>query len=68
MRFPAGMPHYAMLQGIAPFSSMTLHGIAWRSDPEYAQYSDGWMYDPVKKTVYLKLTGRQEIEEISFVY
>ncbi len=66
--FPAGLPHYAIIQGVKPFRELQMHGTAWRTDPEYAQYSDGWMYSALSKTLYLKLTEKQEKEEILITY
>ncbi len=68
LSFPIGLPHYVMIQGMPPFATVLIHGIAWRSDPQYAQYSDGWFYDQEKKTFYLKLTGKEEKEEIAFTF
>jgi hypothetical protein len=68
LTFPVGMPHYVVIQGIAPFSQLELHGIPWRPAPDYAQYSDGWMYDGQARTLYLKLTGRIDREEILITY
>lgn len=64
LAFPAGLPHYAAIQGIASFSQLTLHGTPWRPAADYAQYSDGYAYDSQDQTLYVKLTGRAEKEEI----
>jgi hypothetical protein len=66
--FTVGLPHYAVIQGIAGFSQLTLHGIPWRPAPDYAQYSDGYFYDAREQALYLKLTGRVENEEILVTY
>jgi len=66
--FPKGLPHYVLIQGIKPFSAIQMHGIPWRSDPSYAQYSDGWFYEALTRTLYLKLTHTQEKEEITISY
>jgi hypothetical protein len=68
LTFPEGLPHYVVIQGVRPFGDMKLHGISWRSDPEYSQYSDGWAYDSQKKTVFLKLTGRKDMEDVEITY
>jgi hypothetical protein len=68
LTFPVGLPHYLVIQGIKPFSSLQMHGIAWRPAPDYAQYSDGWIYDGQTQTLYLKLTHRVEKEEILLAY
>jgi hypothetical protein len=68
LAFPVGLPHYAVIQGIAGFTQLTLHGIPWRPAPDYAQYSDGYFYDAREQALYLKLTGRVEKEEIVVTY
>jgi hypothetical protein len=66
--FPVGLPHYMAIQGVKPFSQIMLHGTAWRSDPAYASYSDGWTFDAKSSTLFLKLTGREEMERIVITY
>jgi len=68
LRFPAGLPHYLIIHGIKPISQLSLHGAAWRPDADYTRYSDGWTYDAEEKTLYAKLTNRQEIEQILITY
>jgi hypothetical protein len=68
LSFPVGLQHYAVVQGIAPFTELRLHGIPWRTAVDYAQYSDGWLYDGQTTTLYLKLTGRVGKEEILITY
>lgn len=66
--FPIGLPHYVAIQGIKPFSELKLHGIPWRPASDYAQYSDGWLYDAQTQTLYVKLTHKVETEEILIAY
>jgi hypothetical protein len=68
LSFPAGQPHHLILQGIKPFTELRLHDIRWHPDPSYARYSDGWEYDAGTKTLYMKLTGRKDAEEIVIRY
>ncbi len=68
LTFAVGLPHYVVVQGIGPFAELRLHAIPWRTAPDYAQYSDGWLYDTQAKTLYLKLTGRAETEEIQITW
>ncbi len=68
LSFPAGQPHYFVLQGIKPFAELILHDIRWHADPSYARYSDGWEYDAGTKTLYMKLTGRKDAEGIVLRY
>ena len=62
--YPVGVSHYMAIQGLRPFTQIRLHSIPWHSDPSYAKYSDGWAYDVVSRTLYLKLKGRAAQEEI----
>ena len=62
--YPVGIPHYMAIQGLRPFTQIRLHSIPWHSDPSYMKYSDGWTYDAVSRTLYLKLKGRAAQEEI----
>jgi hypothetical protein len=66
--FPAGETHYLLIQGVAPALSLVMHGIPWKSDPQYFQYSDGWAYDEGRQTLFLKITHRSEQEEIVLSY
>jgi hypothetical protein len=62
--YPVGIPHYMAIQGLRPFTQIRLHSIPWHADPSYMKYSDGWTYDAVSRTLYLKLKGRAAQEEI----
>jgi hypothetical protein len=66
--FPAGTPHNFIIQGIPVFTQIKLHGIPWHSDTTYYRYSDGWAFDPATRTLYMKLTGRSDQEEIDIFY
>jgi hypothetical protein len=66
--FPVGDTHYLLIQGIRPLDSMIMHGIPWKSDPEYFRYTDGWVYDESTQTLYVKLTHRLEVEELLLNY
>jgi hypothetical protein len=66
--FPVGDTHYLLIQGIRPFTSMVMHGIPWKSDPEYFRYTDGWVYEESTQTLYVKLTHRLESEELVLNY
>jgi hypothetical protein len=45
-----------------------MHGIPWKSDPEYFSYTDGWAYDEETQTLYVKITHRLETEELVLNY
>jgi len=66
--FPVGDTHYLLIQGIRPLTSMIMHGIPWKSDPEYFRYTDGWVYEEDTQTLYVKLTHRLETEELVLNY
>jgi hypothetical protein len=62
--YPASVPYHIVLKGVRPFTQLKLHGIAWHADPSYFKYSDGWAYDADSKTLFMKVTGRAEREQI----
>ena len=66
--FPTGDTHYLLIQGIRPMTSVNMHGIPWKSDPEYFRYTDGWLYDEGTQTFYVKMTHRAETEELVLDY
>jgi hypothetical protein len=66
--YPSGVPHYLVFRGLRPFSLIRLHGIPWHSDTSYAKYSDGWDYDAGNRTLFMKITGRQDKEEVDFTF
>ena len=63
--YPKGQIHHIILKGIIPFDRIILHGIMWKSDPRFQRYSDGWVYDPVNQTLYVKIKQRANRETIS---
>jgi hypothetical protein len=66
--FPSGAAHYFLLQGIQPMQSVILHEILWKPDPQYSQYTDGWVYDPESQTLFGKVTHRKPEEELVLNY
>jgi hypothetical protein len=64
VQFPKGQIHHLVLKGIEPFDRVFLHNIRWKSDPRFQRYSDGWVYDAVNKTLYVKIKHRVEEEMI----
>jgi hypothetical protein len=68
LSFPVGQPHYLVIQGVKPFSQLRLHGIPWRPDPSYYQYTDGYSYDPASRTLSMKITPREAQEEVTVTY
>ncbi len=66
--YPAGVAQHLVFRGLRPFQQIRMHGIPWHSDPSYAKYSDGWDYDPQTQTLFMKLTGKQDKEEVDFTF
>lgn len=66
--FPAAQTHYVLIQGVRPPESLAMHGIPWKTDPQYFLYSDGWAYVESTQSLFIKLTHRAEVEEIVLGY
>jgi len=64
-RFPAGAAEHIVISGIPAFDHITMHGIRWRTDPDFQQYTDGWYYSASTKTLYVKIKHRQDLEELT---
>jgi len=62
--FPSGVSFHLVIQGIAPFALLKLHGIPWHADATYFKYSDGWTYDVKARALFMKVTGRSDKETI----
>jgi len=62
--FVPGATHYFLIQGLPAFKAIQLHGLAWKADPRYDSYSDGWSYDGASQTLFGKLTHTREVEEL----
>ena len=67
--FPVNMTHHLIIRGVRPFSSIQIHGQAWRSDPQFERYdSSGWVYYQDEQVLILKLRHRSAVENIRIVY
>jgi len=66
--YPPGVPYHLVLQGIRPFAQLKLHGIPWHADPTYFKYSNGWAYDAGSQTLFMKVTGKTDTEEIDIAW
>ncbi len=64
VNFPVGQTHHLAIKGVEPFDTIFLHGIRWKSDPRFQRYSDGWVYNSVTKTLYVKIRHRTARETI----
>jgi hypothetical protein len=62
--FPKGQIHHFVVKGVEPFDRLFLHNIRWKSDPRFQRYSDGWVYDSVSKTLYMKIKHRKTRETV----
>jgi hypothetical protein len=63
-QFPVGAAESVVVVGLPPFDSILLHGIRWRTDPQFQSYSDGWYYSASTRTLYVKIKHREELEEL----
>ncbi len=63
-RFPAGSAQHVIVTGVPAFDHITLHGIRWRTDPQFQSYTDGWSYSAATKTLYAKIKHREDLEEL----
>ena len=67
--FPTNMAHYIILRGIRPFLRIQIHGVDWRSDPQFERYdSSGWTYYTQEQVLVLKLRHRSSTENIRLIY
>ena len=64
-RFPAGIAEHIVISGVPAFDHITMHGIRWRTDPQFQSYTDGWVYSVSTKTLYVKIKHREDIEELA---
>ncbi|NNM54811.1 MAG: hypothetical protein HKM05_08830 [Spirochaetales bacterium] len=67
-KFPVGHSEYTLIQGVPPFDHILMHGIRWRTDPNFQDYSDGWYYNSGTKTLYVKIKHRVETEDLTIVF
>jgi hypothetical protein len=63
-QFPVGAAESVVVVGLPPFDSILLHGIRWRTDPQFQSYSDGWYYSASTRTLFVKIKHREELEEL----
>ncbi len=63
-RFPAGSAEHVVIVGVPAFDHITMHGIRWRTDPQFQAYTDGWAYSASTKTLYVKIKHREDVEEL----
>jgi hypothetical protein len=67
--FPEGMSHYIMFFGVRPFVRLQIHGIDFRSDPQFEIYdSSGWFYHREEQVLILKLRHRLNVENVRIIY
>jgi hypothetical protein len=63
-RFPVGSAEHIIVSGVPSFDHITMHGIRWRTDPQFQSYTDGWSYSASTKTLYVKIKHREDLEEL----
>jgi hypothetical protein len=63
-RFPTGTAEHIVIAGVPAFDHITMHGIRWRTDPQFQSYTDGWAYSASTKTLYVKIKHREDLEEL----
>jgi len=63
-RFPTGTAEHIVITGVPAFDHITMHGIRWRTDPQFQSYTDGWAYSASTKTLYVKIKHREDVEEL----
>ena len=63
-RFPTGTAEHIVISGVPAFDHITMHGIRWRTDPQFQSYTDGWAYSASTKTLYVKIKHREDLEEL----
>lgn len=68
LRFPTATAEHIVIAGVPPFDHLTLHGIRWRTDPQFQSYSDGWYYSASTATLFLKVKHRDDLEEITIYF
>jgi hypothetical protein len=67
--FPEGQTHYMLIRGLRPFVKLQLHGIDYRTDPQFERYnSSGWSFSSSEQTLLLKLKHRSRVEHIRVFY
>ncbi|MCL2801927.1 MAG: hypothetical protein FWD28_09250 [Treponema sp.] len=67
--FPVNMTHHIIIRGVRPFLGIQIHGMAWRSDPQFEIYdSSGWIYYPEEQILILRLRHRSTIENVRLIY
>jgi len=63
-RFPVGSAEHIIISGVPAFDHITMHGIRWRTDPQFQSYTDGWAYSASTKTLFVKIKHREEQEDL----
>lgn len=68
LKFPTGSAEHLLISGVKAFDHITLHGIRWRTDPQFQSYTDGWAYSASTRTLYFKIKHRDDVEELVVHY
>ncbi|GHV81658.1 hypothetical protein AGMMS49991_02160 [Spirochaetia bacterium] len=67
--FPQSETHYMIIRGIRPFTKIQLHGVDYRTDPQFELYdSSGWAYSAAEQSLLLKIKHQESVEHIKVFY
>jgi len=68
--FQKGALHYAVVEGIEPFTNVRIYEtLGYKTDTRFEKYDvAGYVYDKEKKRLYLKVDNRSEKEVIELIY
>ena len=56
------------LVGGPNFVELRMHGLRWKTDPEYRRYSDGWAYDADQRMLVIRMTQRTAEDLVELVF
>ena len=64
--FPQGDSHYVIINGVAPFKSIEIYGLSFRTDYRFETYnSSGYVYDSKTNTLFLKYRHKAGTEIVN---
>jgi hypothetical protein len=67
--FPVDEIHYMLIRGIPRPNRIQIHGIDYRTAPDFERYnSSGWVYSASERTLLLKMRHRNPVEHIRIFY
>lgn len=67
--FPLGETHYAIVNGIRPFTRIDIYNVQFRTDANFEAYnSSGYVYRAESQTLFLKSLHESQAEQIKLYY